>query len=91
MQSNEVITQEYLTRIEVRLDQMDQQLEKRDKRLEERLERRLEEAIRQIPCFDWKWFISVFLPIIAPILAAAIIGYFSLNAQLKLEHHGVSL
>ena len=43
---------------------------------------RLEVTINQIPRFDWKWFISVSLPVIVPILIAGVIGYFNIKTDL---------
>ena len=52
-----------------------------DQRLTE-IDQRLTEAIDKKPRFDWKWFLGLTVPIVSAILAAAVIGYFGIRADL---------
>ena len=47
------------------------------------IDQRLTEAIDKKPRFDWKWFLGLTVPIVSAILAAAVIGYFGIRADLR--------
>ena len=47
------------------------------------IDQRLTEAIDKKPRFDWKWFLGLTVPIVSAILAAAVIGYFGIRADLS--------
>ena len=42
-----------------------------------------------MPRFDWKWFLSLALPLVVPFIAAGVIGYFSIKADLKIIQRDV--
>jgi len=48
------------------------------------IDQRLTEAIDKKPRFDWKWFLGLTVPIVSAILAAAVIGYFGIRADLRI-------
>ena len=43
----------------------------------------LRKTIEQIPRFDWKWFLGLVIPLVLPILAAGIIGYFGIQSAIS--------
>ena len=42
------------------------------------------QQLSQQPRFDWKWFLSLAMPLVVPFIAAGIIGYFGIKADLKI-------
>jgi len=42
------------------------------------------QQLSQQPRFDWKWFLSLAVPLVVPFIAAGIIGYFGIKADLKI-------
>ena len=42
-----------------------------------------------MPRFDWKWFLNFALPLVLPFIAAGIIGYFSIKADLNIIQRDV--
>ncbi len=48
------------------------------------IDQRLTKAIDKKPRFDWKWFLGLTVPIVSAILAAAVIGYFGIRADLRI-------
>ena len=42
-----------------------------------------------MPRFNWKWFLNFALPLVLPFIAAGVIGYFSIKADLKIIQRDV--
>jgi flagellar motility protein MotE (MotC chaperone) len=40
------------------------------------------QAAEQLPRFDWKWFLTVSLPLFVPLFTAGVIGYFHIKTNL---------
>ena len=49
----------------------------------------LRTTLNQQPSLDWKWFLRFALPLVTPFIAAGIIGYFGIKAELRVLQQGV--